>query len=89
MNADLFFLLALQQTCKGLKVTLHYPPCGAVWCLFTLASPTQATSPPGGLGAKGRPVELSVSWCGCFRSKQPLLLAAAAVDLVNSLCSDW
>jgi hypothetical protein len=61
MNADLFFLLALQQTCKGGTVNLHYPPCDAVWCLFTLASPTQATSPPGGLGAKEGPVELSVS----------------------------
>ena len=50
MNADLFFLLALQQTCKGGTVNNH--PCGAVWCLFTLASPTQATSHPGGLGAK-------------------------------------
>ncbi len=51
VNADLFFLLALQQACSEGIVNLHYPSCGAVWCLFTLVRPTEATSRPGGIGA--------------------------------------
>ena len=51
VNADLFFLLVLQQACKEGTVNLHCPSCGAVWCLFTLVRPTQATSHPGGIGA--------------------------------------
>ncbi len=51
VNADLFFLLTLQQACSKGLVDSHYPSCGALWCLFTLVRPTQATSRPGGIGA--------------------------------------
>ncbi len=36
MNADLFFLLALQPACQEGIAHLHYPSGCAVWCLFTL-----------------------------------------------------
>ncbi len=42
MNADLFFLLALQQACQEGIAHLHYPSGCAVWCLFTLVRSTQA-----------------------------------------------
>jgi hypothetical protein len=49
VNAYLFFLLAIQQTCKGenSELALSSLLSSVVWCLFTLA-----TNPPGGLGAK-------------------------------------
>ena len=42
MNADLFYLLALQQACHEGIVHSHYPSGCAVWCLFTLVRPIQA-----------------------------------------------
>jgi hypothetical protein len=42
VNADIFFLLALQQACQEGIAHLHYPSSCAVWCLFTLVRPSQA-----------------------------------------------
>ncbi len=42
MNADLFFLLGLQQACSEGIVRWYYPSCGAVWCLYTLVCLSQA-----------------------------------------------
>ncbi len=49
VNADLFYLLALQQACReGVRTKAHGPSCGfAAWCLFTLVRPTQAVGRPG------------------------------------------
>ncbi len=72
MNADLFFLLALQQACSEGPVDSHCPPAVPVWCLFTPVCPTQA-----GLvwpiGAQVRPV---------FRCK--MKLAGTAVQYLAS-----
>jgi hypothetical protein len=46
VNADLFFLLALQQACSEGIVRWHYPSCGAVWCLYTLVRLSQAVGWP-------------------------------------------
>ncbi len=53
MNADLFFLLAFQQTCKGENSELALSSLlSCVVPLHTNSYLTQATNPPGGLGAK-------------------------------------
>ncbi len=55
MNADLFFLLALQQARSEGLVDSHCPTAVQVWCLFTLVCPTQAgLAWP--IGAQVRPV---------------------------------
>jgi hypothetical protein len=53
VNADLFFLLALQQTCKGENSELALSSLlSCVVPLHTNLCLTQALNPPGGLGAK-------------------------------------
>ncbi len=53
MNADLFFLLALQQACKGENSELTLSSLlSCVGPLHTNPCLTQATNPPGGLGAE-------------------------------------
>ncbi len=85
MNADIFFLLALQQTSQGCKrcyrtvrpaelcgASSHYPEPN-----LRLANPL------GGLGAEKTCCNL-IAGVDVSAAKQPLLPAAAAVDLLNS-----
>jgi hypothetical protein len=62
VNADLFFLLALQQTCKGENIEL------ALSSLLSCVVPVYTSSPYSGyksswrIRRQGEPVELSGSW---------------------------
>jgi hypothetical protein len=53
VNADIFFLLALQQACKGENSELALSSLlSCVVPLHTNPCLTKATNPPGGLGAE-------------------------------------
>jgi hypothetical protein len=85
VNADLFYLLALQQACSEGVVLSTICPAVAVWCLFTLVRPTQVIPVDRCLGGdlfySFLPTGVDVS-CG----KQPLMLPPPKSLAANSPC---
>ncbi len=87
MNADLFFLLALQQTLKGENSELALSaPLSCMVPLHTNPCLTQATDPPGGLGAEENLLKSLIAGVDVSAAKQPLLSATAAADSLNGPC---
>ncbi len=86
MNADLFFLLALQQTSQGCKQCYHtvHPAelCGAS---SHLPEPSlRLANPLGRWGAEENLLKSLIAGFDVSAAKQPWLPAPAAVDLLNS-----